>query len=71
MFLSRNRHLLKAAADGTAEGLTRYEVAAKALRFFRRHAILFADNVGPLHRALQLYEIVRTHFMRVAFLISY
>lgn len=62
----RNRHLLNAVADGAADGATRYEVPAKALRFFRRHAGLFSDNVGPLGRALQLYEVVRTKLFRVA-----
>lgn len=57
--LPPNSHLVSAVRDGTAEGLTRYEVSAKALRFFRRHAGLFSENVGPSKRALQLYGYVR------------
>ena len=53
------RHLVTAVAEGTVEDLTRFEVPAKALRFFRRHAGLFSNNVGPLPRALQLYGYVR------------
>lgn len=52
------RHLLTEVAEATAPGLARYEVPAKALRFLRRHAGLFSENVGPAARALQLYEFV-------------
>lgn len=60
MSFAANSHLVSAVRDGTAEGLTRYEVSAKALRFFRRHAGLFSENVGPSKRALQLYDYVRS-----------
>eukprot|EP00903_Cladosiphon_okamuranus_P011333 g10683.t1 len=51
-------HLMKAVAEGSNEDVTRFEVCAKALRFFRRHADLFSDNVGPLTRAQQLYNLL-------------
>lgn len=49
---------MRAVQEGSVDGLSRFEVPAKALRFFRRHANLFSDNVGPLARALQLFELV-------------
>lgn len=49
---------MRAVQEGSDEDLKRFEVSSKALRFFRRHAGLFADNVGPLARAQQLYNLV-------------
>ncbi|CAM9233124.1 unnamed protein product [Ectocarpus fasciculatus] len=51
-------HLLVAVREGSAPDLSRFEVPAKALRFFRRHARLFSDNIGPLSRARQLYDLM-------------
>eukprot|EP00752_Nemacystus_decipiens_P003549 g3275.t1 len=51
-------HLMKAVAEGSNEDVKRFEVCAKALRFFRRHADLFSDNVGPLRRVQQLYGLL-------------